>query len=117
MKSWPAEWRHVGAWLALPVLAVLNGFIRDTTYGQSMATDVAHNVSVIPLLAAVFVWAAFLARRWPLSGGMMAFAARAHDERDARRVRRRPWQALAADPALDTPRARTHGPDRITIVG
>lgn len=61
-----ASVRHIVAWLLLPVLAVLNGVIRDMTYGQTIGHDLAHRVSVIPLLVLILVWGAFLARRWPL---------------------------------------------------
>jgi hypothetical protein len=66
MKSWSAERRHLAAWLALPALAVLNGLIRDTTYGRSMNYDLSHALSLAPLLLAILVWVVVLARRWPL---------------------------------------------------
>lgn len=66
MKTWSAEKRHIVGWLALPVFAVLNGLVRDTTYGRSMGYDLAHAVSVVPLLVAILAWAGFLAWRWRL---------------------------------------------------
>jgi hypothetical protein len=57
--------RHVVAWLALPVFAVLNGLVRDTTYGPTMGQDLSHSVSVLPLLVAIVAWTAWLSRRWP----------------------------------------------------
>jgi len=54
------------AWAVLPVLAVFNGFVRDTTYGRGMDVDLSHSISVVPLLVLILAWAAFLARRWPL---------------------------------------------------
>ena len=72
MKTWSAERRHIVGWLALPVLAVLNGLIRDTTYGRSMSYDLSHAISVVPLLIAILVWAAVLAGRWPLPNAAAA---------------------------------------------
>lgn len=66
MKTWSAEARHMAGWLALPVLAVLNGLIRDTTYGRSMSYELSHAVSVVPLLIAILAWSAVLAARWRL---------------------------------------------------
>lgn len=51
----------------LPALAVFNGFVRDSTYGQSMDADLSHSISAVPLLILILAWAAFLARRWPLA--------------------------------------------------
>lgn len=61
-----AEKRHITAWLLMPFLAVLNGVVRDATYGQAMGHDLAHSVSVIPLLVLIITWGAVFARRWPL---------------------------------------------------
>jgi hypothetical protein len=66
MNRSSAEARHVLAWLALPVFAVLNGLVRDTTYGPSMGYEWSHAVSVAPLFVAVVAWAVWVARRWPL---------------------------------------------------
>lgn len=66
MKRSSAEARHDLAWLALPVFAVLNGLVRDTTYGPSMGHDLSHSVSVVPLLIAIVAWAIWVSRRWPL---------------------------------------------------
>jgi hypothetical protein len=58
--------KHLMGWAALPVMAVLNGLVRDTTYGSMLAHDAAHSLSVLPLSVAIVVWSRFLARRWPL---------------------------------------------------
>ena len=67
MKRSSAEVRHILAWLALPAFAVLNGLVRDTTYGPSMGYDLSHSVSVVPLLVAIVAWAVWVSRRWPLT--------------------------------------------------
>jgi hypothetical protein len=66
VKTLSAEARQDIAWLALPVFAVLNGLVRDTTYGPSMGYELSHSVSVGPLLVAIVLWATWAARRWPL---------------------------------------------------
>ena len=66
MRRSSARARHILAWLALPVFAVLNGLVRDTTYGPSLGYDLSHSVSVAPLLAAIVAWAVWISRRWPL---------------------------------------------------
>ena len=57
---------HLAAWLLLPPAAALNGTLRDFTYGTAMPTNIAHSISVVPLVAIIGAWAAFLARRRPL---------------------------------------------------
>jgi hypothetical protein len=58
--------RHVAAWLLVMVMAVVNGTIRDFTYGRWLAERLAHSLSVIPLLVGILAVAFWLARRWPL---------------------------------------------------
>ena len=60
------EANHLVGWLAIPVMAALNGALRDVTYGKAMNDTVAHSIAVAPLGAAVFLWAFVLDRRWPL---------------------------------------------------
>lgn len=67
-----SERRHIAAWLALPLLAVMNGAVRDLTYGRSMTHDAAHAVALIPLVAAIVAVSALAARRWPLPDGRAA---------------------------------------------
>lgn len=57
---------HVAAWLLLPFAASMNGVVRELTYGTMMTETAAHSLSTAPLLAIVALWAAYLARRWPL---------------------------------------------------
>jgi hypothetical protein len=47
--------RHVIGWLALQVLSVVNGLVRDTTYGRTLGSDLSHSVSVIPLTLLILV--------------------------------------------------------------
>lgn len=58
--------KHLAAWWLLPLFAVANGFLRDTTYGLAMSQGAAHSLSVAPLLFAVCGWAEYVGCRWPL---------------------------------------------------
>lgn len=60
------ELKHVGAWLAVPVMAVVNGALRDLAYGKLMSEKLAHSLSVVPLIAAILLWAWLLASWAPL---------------------------------------------------
>jgi hypothetical protein len=60
------ELKHIGAWLAVPVMAVVNGALRDLAYGKLMSEKLAHSLSVVPLIFAIFVWGWLLARWAPL---------------------------------------------------
>ena len=62
------ELKHVGAWLAVPVMAVLNGAVRDLAYGKLMSETLAHSLSVVPLIGAILLWARSLASWAPLPG-------------------------------------------------
>lgn len=60
------ERNHIAAWLFLPPLAVMNGAVRDLTYGRNISYELAHAISVLPLAALVFGVAVLVAQRWPL---------------------------------------------------
>lgn len=57
---------HLLAWLAMPVLAIANGTLRELTYGRRMGDDASHALSTFPLVALVVAYTAFIARKWPL---------------------------------------------------
>jgi hypothetical protein len=61
------ELKHVGAWLPIPLMAVVNGGLRDLVYARLMSQTLAHSLSVLPLIATILIWSRFLARRWPLA--------------------------------------------------
>ena len=60
------ETRQLLGWLALPVAAVVNGGLRDVTYGKRMGRTASHSLAVLPLIVAILTWASALERRWPL---------------------------------------------------
>lgn len=67
--------RYLLLWLPMTVIGVLNGILRETTYGKRLPELRAHRLST--LIGAVFiglyVW--FVTGRWPLESGAQAAAA------------------------------------------
>ena len=66
MRSGSHSVRQIAAWLLVMVMAIVNGTIRDFSYGRLLGERLAHSLSVIPLLVGIFALAIWLARRWPL---------------------------------------------------
>jgi hypothetical protein len=58
--------KHLLAWIPMVFLAILNGVIRDATYGQALSNELAHQVSTITLILIFTVYIGFLSRKWPL---------------------------------------------------
>lgn len=61
------ELKHLGAWLPIPLMAVINGALRDLIYAKLMSQTAAHSLSVLPLMVAIVIWARLLARWAPLA--------------------------------------------------
>ncbi len=59
--------RYLLAWLPMVLLAILNGVIREITYGQAMSGKHAHQLSTFTLILifAVYIW--YLNLKWPLA--------------------------------------------------
>jgi hypothetical protein len=66
--------KHLLAWIPMVFLAILNGVIRDTTYGQALSHELAHQVSTITLILIFTVYIWFLSRKWPLHSLVQATA-------------------------------------------
>ncbi len=64
--------RYLVAWLALLVIAVANGALRQLTFGRHMSELRAHQLSTLigSVLIGIFIW--FVVRRWPPSGDRQA---------------------------------------------
>lgn len=60
------ERKQMAAWVALPAAAIINGGLRDATYGRALTRTASHSLAVLPLSAAIVGWACALARRRPL---------------------------------------------------
>ena len=57
---------HWFGWLLVPVLATVNGIVRDATYGSVLDATLAHSLAIMPLVISIAVWALILASLWPL---------------------------------------------------
>lgn len=60
--------RWLLAWLGAPVLAIVNGALREVAYKDALGDSTAHQVSVAPLIVMLALYFRFLDRRWPLAG-------------------------------------------------
>ena len=65
--------KYALAWLALAVIAIANGVIREGTYAKHVSALAAHQISTVSAVAftGVFVW--FLHRMWPLDAPAQAW--------------------------------------------
>ncbi|TVQ75247.1 MAG: hypothetical protein EA363_00765 [Balneolaceae bacterium] len=59
--------KYLLAWFPMVLLAILNGVIREATYGQMVSHDLAHQISTVTLILAFSVYVWFLGRIWPLA--------------------------------------------------
>lgn len=59
--------RWLVAWVGAPVLAIVNGAIRELAYEDHMGESTADQVSVAPLIALLALYFWVLQRRWPLA--------------------------------------------------
>lgn len=66
--------RYLLFWPALAVIAIINGTLRQFTYGQYMPELAAHQLSTVTgiLLTGAAVWA--LNRAWPIASARAAWA-------------------------------------------
>jgi len=65
--------RYMLLWLLLAAVAVINGLLRQATYGKYLPELAAHQVSTVSaiVLSAFVVWVAF--RRWPPASARAAW--------------------------------------------
>ena len=59
--------KYLLAWIPMIFLAILNGGLRDFTYGQVISQNLAHQVSTITLILVFTVYVWVLGRIWPLA--------------------------------------------------
>ena len=59
--------RWLIAWVGAPVLAVVNGAIRELVYKDQVGASTADQISVAPLIALLGLYFWVLQRRWPLA--------------------------------------------------
>lgn len=58
--------RYILAWVPMAVLAILNGTLRQFTYGKVMSTLQAHQLSTVTLILIFFAYVWLLNSLWPL---------------------------------------------------
>jgi len=59
--------KHLLAWIPMVFLAILNGGLRDFTYGQAVSHELAHQISTVTLILVFTVYTWVLGRIWPLA--------------------------------------------------
>jgi hypothetical protein len=59
--------RWLIAWVGAPVLAIVNGAIREFVYKEQVGESTADQISVAPLIALLALYFWVLQRRWPLA--------------------------------------------------
>lgn len=65
--------KYLLSWFLLAVVAIINGIVRQSTYGKSISELAAHQISTATgvLATGVVVW--LLSRAWPLESSSQAF--------------------------------------------
>ena len=66
--------RWLIAWVGAPVLAIVNGAIRELAYKDQVGESTADQISVAPLIALLALYFWVLQRRWPLATRREALA-------------------------------------------
>jgi hypothetical protein len=59
--------RWLIAWVGAPVLAIVNGAVREFAYKDQVGESAANQISVAPLIAMLGLYFWTLQRRWPLA--------------------------------------------------
>lgn len=65
--------RYLLVWLLLAIVAVINGIVRQSTYGKSLPELLAHQVSTVTAILAtgIVVWG--INRLWPIESSAQAW--------------------------------------------
>ncbi len=64
--------RWIAAWLGGAVIGVVNGVLRESTYGRRSSENVAHQISVGTAIVAFAGYFSVLQRAWPIASGRQA---------------------------------------------
>lgn len=65
--------RYLYAWFVLLLVAVINGGLRDLTYGRQVSELLAHQISCVIGIALFAVVISQFVRRWPLASAREAW--------------------------------------------
>ena len=65
--------RYVLFWFVLMIVAVLNGLIRQSTYGRYLPDLAAHQLSTVTGIVLTAVCVAVLCQRWPIESASRAW--------------------------------------------
>ncbi len=68
-------WRYLMAWLAMLVAAVINGGLRDFTYGRHMSALAANQFSCLTGIVLLGIVIYLYQRRWPFASAGQAWMA------------------------------------------
>ena len=67
-------WKYVLAWFPMVAIAIANGALRESWFGQSLSELAAHQLSTLTavILFGVYIW--FVVRFWPPTSAAQAVA-------------------------------------------
>ena len=67
-------WKYVLAWFPMVAIAIANGALRESWYGQHLSELTAHQISTLTAvgLFGVYIW--FVVRLWPPTSAPQAIA-------------------------------------------
>jgi hypothetical protein len=67
-------WKYVLAWFPMVAIAIANGALRESWYGQNLSELAAHQLSTLTavILFGVYIW--FVVRFWPPISATQAIA-------------------------------------------
>ena len=100
--------RYLAVWFLLAVVGVVNGALREATYGKYMSELAAHQVSTVTGILATGIVVGLFSRMWPLEsatqawivGGAWLLMTVAFEFSFGRYVAGHSWERLFADYAL-----------------
>ena len=61
------------AWFALAVIAIINGTIREFTYGKFVSPLAAHQISTVTAIILSGLFVMFMHRHWPIQSSHQAW--------------------------------------------
>jgi hypothetical protein len=57
-------YKYLLAWLAMPVIGIFNGVIRELTYGKYLGELLAHQISTLTGIVLFGIYVYFLSKNW-----------------------------------------------------